>query len=1117
MRSGSNTHHVLATFCHLFYATLGFIETPTAGTGIAHLLCDTYRTQGPTALATEAKKECGANHCLAAILSNDSLNGDIRTATQLLQKGRNSESAAICFEVLAIAPNHPDALRLLGLIAHQRGDRPLARSLLARALDAAPNRADILNDFGLELMAQGKFRAAIQNFNKAHRLQPQMLQALYNKGLAEKSIGNIDAALDSFKATLAREPDFFKAHFCIGDLFLTHGNLDAASFHFLKAITINPGYIAAYNHLAISLSEQQRLNEALQWLSKAHEINPQCADTLCNMGNLLRKMKRFDDAEKMYRCAIDRRADFIEAHLNLAIVLLLRGRFKEGWQQYEWRLKHFHAASGYPCRHGLPLWTGQSLSGKAILVYDEQGFGDILMSCRFLKTLKSMDATIVFETRKELFEFFKHFEWADEVVLRQEDLKPRITCDYCLPLLSLPHRFNINMEDIHGQEPYLKADPAKTAQWSRRITGAGLKVGLVWSGSSADPARRLDINQLSLLSKTTGICWYSLQKDAPGELTSEETPDWINALGPQLVDFTDTAAAIANLDLVISIDTAVAHLAGAMGKPVWVLLPFVPDWRWFLDTPDTPWYASMRLFRQVAPGDWQTPLKDIYTALQSLIRPRSTDTQGETAIDMLLSKAASHRRSGEHQKALSTYRQILGVAPDCYEAFFSLGLLYMETASYPEAIVSFEQALWIKSEDHLSLNNLGLAYHRSGQLDPAETAFKKAIKIRPDFITAYYNIGNLYLDREDLESTIVWYGRALELTPDDAQAQCEMGKLYLKALDLTNALAHFHKAAALDSRCSEAAISIATTTLLQGDLANGLKYYRNRFKYKSSRDQAFPYQYCLKLWQGETFTNRKLIVHCEQGFGDTIQFSRFLPVVKARGGHVTFQIQPDLMPLFKNFPGADILEPLPQLQPKNPDADLYVPLMDIPACLDITLETIPAPQPYLTADPRMVNAWRSRINAAKRKVGLAWTGNPHHSNDRNRSCSLRNLMELNNLDGVQFYSLQKDINDTDASILKNETSIIDIGSGFKNFGDTAAAIECLDLIISVDTAVAHLAGAMAKPVWIILPYLPDWRWMLYRSNSPWYPSMRLFRQPQAGDWAPVISELKQQLESLPCR
>lgn len=1041
----------------------------------------------------------------------------IQAAIGLFHKGHPEDAATICFNVLQKKPQHADAFHLLGLIARGRCDWQAAQTWMAKALSAAPLRPDILNDYGLILMDQMSFAEAVIQFERAIHQQPRMTRAYFNKGLAYKAMGATSAALSAFRTALTCEPDFSKAYFCIGDLLATQGNLEEAAHHFLAAIRINSEYIAAYNHLAVCLADQGRLHEAVQWLSKAHEISPRCADTLCNMGNLMRKLRRFDEAALMYRSAIAIRPEFIEAHFNLSLILLLMEDFTSGWQEYEWRLKHFRAASGYPYRHGLPLWDGRSPAGKSILIYDEQGFGDIFMFCRFLKELKAMQATVVFETRIELYELFKCFPWADEVVLRQADLKPRITCDYCLPLFSLPHRLNITKKNIPSQVPYLSADHKKITQWSRRITGPGMKIGLVWQGSNADPARKLNFNQLYPLSRITGICWYSLQKNTHEGPSPDAQSEWLNPLGPHLADFTDTAAAIANMDLVLTIDTAVAHLAGAMGKPVWVLLPYIADWRWFLDRSDSPWYPTMRLFRQTAPGDWQTPLMKIVKTLKYMLETCTKKSAASEQIGILLHEANSYRRNGEHEKALQTYRRILAVAPDCHEAFFSIGVLYLETARYPEAIITFEQALKIKPGDHPTLNNLGLAYHRSGQTSSAKQAFHEAIEHRPDYATAYYNLGNLYLDSNDLDSTIYWYRRALELNPDDARAQCEMGKLYLKHLDLANARNHFQKAVAIDSQYAEAQISLATTVLLQGDFTNGWAYYQQRFRFGNTREQAYPYQYRLPLWRGESFSDRKLIVHAEQGFGDTIQFSRFLPDVKARGGHVTFQVQPPLMPLFENFPGVDTLEPLPQVRPVESDADLYVPLMDLPACVDITLSTIPAPCPYLSADRQKVKAWRQRFNTEKFKVGLVWSGNPQHKNDHHRSCNLTDLIGLNSIEGVQFYSLQKQVNSNEMSILKTDTGFIHIGGELRDFGDTAAAIDCLDLVITVDTAIAHLAGAMAKPVWVLIPFLPDWRWMLQRTDSPWYPGMRLFRQPRAADWQSVIDLVMLQLRLRQCQ
>lgn len=1029
----------------------------------------------------------------------------------MFQRDDLDAAAKICLQVLQDSADHPDACHLLSMISHQRRDGKTARAWILKAVQAAPGRADIINDFGLILMDGKMFEEAVVHFEQAIRLNPLMAEAHFNKGLACKAMSDDGAALSAFRKALACDAAFSKAHFCIGDLFLRQGDRCNAEHHFRAAIDIDPVYTAAYNHLAICLSEQGRLSEAVQWLTSAHEKNPQCADTLCNLGNLMRKMGRFDEAVRMYRSAISLRPGFIEAHFNLSLVLLLIGNFKEGWQEYEWRLKHFQADSGYPHRHGLPLWTGQPLAGKAILVYDEQGFGDIFMFCRFLKDLKAKHATVVFEVRQELFDLFETFPWADEVVLRSPDLKPRTNCHYCLPLLSLPHILGITRDNILSQEPYLAAEQTRIRYWAQRISGTGLKVGLVWRGSDADPARRLDINQLRPLSMIPGISWYGLQKEGPGEPSVYENATWLSPTGRDLIDFSDTAAIITHLDLVISIDTAVAHLAGAMGKPVWVLLPFIPDWRWFLDASKSPWYETMRLFRQPTAGDWRSPVTAVSEALKSLLEEPSTAGSHLAAVHDLLVQAESFLRNGDHEAARTTCRRVLREDPGRYEALFLLGLLEMDAARYPEAIVCFEQALTVKPADPPCLNNLGLACHRLGHMDAAESAFQAAIASRPDFITACHNLGNLYLDQNLPEMTIHWYRHALELNPEDAHAQTDMGKLYLNNLDPANACIHFQKALDLDPQCTEAAISLATATLLQGDFVNGWNCYRDRFKHEDSRRQAYPYEYCLPLWQGEIFPHQRLIVHSEQGFGDTIQFARFLPAVKALGGHVTFQVQAPLLSLFSGFPGVDVLEPLPQEPPQETDADLFVPLMNLPACLNTTLETIPAPQPYLVPDSRKIEVWRHRIHTPKLKVGLVWAGNRNHRNDGRRSCRLREFKTLNSIEGVQLYSLQKEVRPEEGPLLKPEHGIIHWGHLLEDFSETAAALACMDLVLTVDTAVAHLAGAMAKPVWLLLPCLPDWRWMLDRTDSPWYPTMSLFRQRQADRWQPVIDEVKQEL------
>ena len=496
----------------------------------------------------------------------------------------------------------------------EREDHSTAISMLAQDVSFTLSHADIYNQQGLHWMDMGQYHEALKYFSLAIGRGPKIACLHYNMGLAQKALGHVQAAGRSFLNALKYDPNYAKAHFSLGDLLLSARKFDIAEKHFRRAIEINSAYVAAYNHLAHCLGEQGRLKEAQRLLIKALQINPESAQTQCNFGNLARQCHEFDKAIRHYREAIRLQPDFIEAHFNLSLVLLLLENFKYGWNEYEWRLRFFPKDSGYPNRFGLPLWRGQSLLGKAILVYDEQGFGDVFMACRYLLTLKRLGARLVFETRPELFDLFTPMSYIDETILRTQNRPPSIPCDYCTPLLSLPGIFNLNRQTIRFEKPYLCSNKKLAAHWSNKMTSDLVKIGLVWQGSAADRNRRCGIDKLKALYGLRGIKWYGLQKDL--SYCSKDNTNWIVQLGPGLRNFADTAAVISNLDLVISIDTSVAHLAGAMGKRVWVLLPYVPDWRWFLNDTATPWYGSMRLFRQSKMGDWDSVIQFVRKAIE---------------------------------------------------------------------------------------------------------------------------------------------------------------------------------------------------------------------------------------------------------------------------------------------------------------------------------------------------------------------------------------------------------------------------------------------------------------------------------------------------------------------
>jgi tetratricopeptide (TPR) repeat protein len=471
------------------------------------------------------------------------------------------------------------------------------------------------------------------------------------------------------------------------------------------------------------------------------------------------------------------------------------------------------------------------------------------------------------------------------------------------------------------------------------------------------------------------------------------------------------------------------------------------------------------------------------------------------------------KKVGRQQEAIAVYRHILSLEPGHRQANVNLGSLYIETRQYTKAIDLLTRAAAQDPNDPLILNNLGLACHRTDRLEMAIRAFEAAIKIAPDHAKTFHNLGNVYLDLNDMGATAACYRKALDLTPNDAEAHCNLGKLYLEGLDPDRALRHFRASAAINPDDAEVWMNIAKTALMLGDFETGWRHFRWRFKVKNSRITIFPHRYRIPRWDGSSFRKRRLLVHCEQGLGDTIQFSRLLPLVKARGGRITFQVQASLLPLYQDFPGIDTLQVLTDRAPASIEADCYIPLMDLPELLNLSLDTIPAVSPYLFADLRMTLDWRRHYNTHRLKIGIVWAGNPLHKRDAQRSCRLEYFLPMAAMEHVRLYSLKKEVSDQERRLLSERNELIHLGDDFKTFAETAAAVHNLDLIITADTSMAHLAGAMGKPTWLMLNYLPDWRWMLERTDSPWYPSMRLFRQPAPGDWQSVFEALGRALQA----
>jgi hypothetical protein len=401
------------------------------------------------------------------------------------------------------------------------------------------------------------------------------------------------------------EPDRVDTLNGLGIVLRERGQADAAIAHFERALSLDPDRAETHNNLAIALEHAGDLKAATAHYQKAVSLSPLQAEIHNNLGNTFEHQGRIDDAMACYGRALALKPDYPEAHYNRSLLRLLLGDFAQGWAEYEWR---WRCKANPEMRYAsLPRWAGEPLAGKAILIQTEQGFGDSFQFLRYVPPLAEHGAKIILTVPSPLIRLVRALPGVT-AVLSEGDALPNV--DFHCPLLSLPHLFDTRIETIPASVPYLAPSADTAAEWDRRLpVSPGLKIGLVWSGNPANrmnPSRSIPLPMLEPLRRIPGIAWFSLQVGSPGEDIALAPGEMITDLSPFLTDFAETAAAICRLDLVISVETAVAHLAGALGRPVWVPLTVVPAWRWLLDREDSPWYPTMRLFRQTKPGDWTT-------------------------------------------------------------------------------------------------------------------------------------------------------------------------------------------------------------------------------------------------------------------------------------------------------------------------------------------------------------------------------------------------------------------------------------------------------------------------------------------------------------------------------
>jgi len=488
-----------------------------------------------------------------------------------------------------------------------------------------------------------------------------------------------------------------------------------------------------------------------------------------------------------------------------------------------------------------------------------------------------------------------------------------------------------------------------------------------------------------------------------------------------------------------------------------------------------------------------------------------------------LSLGDSYKRQGDLKAAAAAYAQGAAAQPQSADAQFKLGNVRQIEHDWPQAIACYRRAIELNADYAEAWCNLGNALRESGDLTEAISALEHAVDLQPGMAAALSNLGVALQDSARFSEAQQFFQRAIDVDPQRAEFHFNLGTVLKDQGRVREALGHYERALQEQLGYAQAICSRGMALLSLGDFSQGWADYERRVECPQFDTLSFPQP----RWRGEPLAGRTLLVHCEQGLGDTLQFIRYVHSARDRAGVGTLvvAVQQILLPLLQQSGFTDLVRkegPLPPF-------DVHIPLMSLPAVLGTTLDTLPRDVPYLLADAARVSAWRQQLqigDAASSgekalRVGIAWQGRTNYRGDRLRSIPLTEFAPLAALPGVRLFSLQKGPGSEQLASLAGHFHVTDLGSTLDlsdgAFLDTTAVMQNLDLVVTSDTAIAHLAGALGVRVWVPLTFAPDWRWLIDREDSPWYPTMRLFRQRQLGDWAEVFGRIAGELAMLPRR
>ncbi len=981
---------------------------------------------------------------------------------------------------------------------------------------ADKTQSDEFTDFLNLKIKRGKAKE-VAGFIKGNRFEdvfPQLLRVL---ALAEEKSGELHKALSLYERLLDVVPNSRDLLYDIARLNFALNNYESARKYCEKTLETDEAFAEAYFLLGNVYRRQNDFPRALENYLKAIELEYGEKDAaFYNAGVVCEKMFDFDKALDYYDKALSVNNNLTDAHWNKALILLRKKRYDAAWGEFEWRKrKHGFSNNKFPIKD----CEKNSLSrSDKILLYTEQGYGDAIQFLRFVRLLDAAWKSI--SVKPALQKLFEASGLFDEVFADNEKIAFE-NYDCKASLLSLPYLLDVR--NVELKEPLWRFDKNKLEKKT---------LGIVWRGNPEhenDFYRSMNVSEFEKILDNFDGEIYSLQY---GEKNAREI-DFMRKNGvldklSANSDFLETAQAISSLDLIITVDTSVAHLAASMLKPVFVLLPKNSDWRWGENEGECDWYPSVKTFRQTELGNWDDVIVKVKRQLhiffdnkikvnrrlseeeiisQALLYEQAGDTekaleillsgveQGASSNEMLYNIALAYHKLGKCQEARKFYETLIKTI-NAEEVFYNYFLLLTRCKkTLPENEIVNKALRLFGNSFKINFAVAGY-YKQSENFAKAIELYLKAIELNPEYTDAFFNLASVYYIIGEIDSAQKIYSELMRQNPANANLLYNFALTFQEQNKFDEAEKLLRKAATLKKR-PEFETALAEILLSRGKYDEGLKFYEKRFVINKP---------ALKInvpvsW--DAMQNKKILIFEEQGIGDTIQFIRYAKplssnneiYVAARNSLLPFLAEQKFISAALDFEHA-----------KKTDFDFSIPVVSLFKLHWEKTKAVAEFPPYLEAKKITL-----RENG-KPKIAFAWRGNPYPAHQRKRHLNVNLFSEIIDNINADFFPLVQFPTDEELHFFETRENIIYDKKYFSNFLTLASLIFSVEAVITVDTVYAHLSGALGKPTYILLHYSPDWRWGASGGKTVWYPEARLLRQKKYGDWSNCFSELKIRLE-----